>query len=245
VARIQELGIRSIAMPPLGCGNGGLRWSEVEPVIREAMGRVPEVEVHLYAPGTSPKVDEMVVRTERPAMTRARALLIKLLALYRQLGYRHSLLEVQKLAYFLQEAGEPLRLAYEKKHYGPYAENLHFVLQRLEGHYIRGYGDRNVEAEITLQDGAVEAADQLIVEDPEALDRLDRVRKLIEGFETPYGMELLSTVHWVVVHDRAAESPDQAVDAVRRWSGRKATIFQAPHIGKAWSRLRSAGWIAA
>ena len=136
---ILENGIRSIAVPPLGCGNGGLDWAEVEPVIRRALGDLDEVDVRLFAPGAAPKVDEMRVGTTRPNMSRGRALVLTLLGLYGAAGYRHSLLEVQKLTYFLQAAGEDLKLGFQKYQYGPYAENLNHVLQRIEGHFIRGY----------------------------------------------------------------------------------------------------------
>ena len=48
---IRERQIRSIAVPPLGCGNGGLRWSDVEPLIHEAFATVPEVTALVFPPG--------------------------------------------------------------------------------------------------------------------------------------------------------------------------------------------------
>lgn len=98
----------------------------------------------------------MPIRTERPKMTPARALFIKLMDAYAALDYRRTLLEVQKLAYFLQEAGEPLRLKYQAGHYGPYAANLNKVLEVMEGHFIRGCGDsQKPDAEIDVLLGAV------------------------------------------------------------------------------------------
>jgi O-acetyl-ADP-ribose deacetylase (regulator of RNase III) len=242
---ISQLNIRSIALPPLGCGYGGLEWPEVEPLIKEKMGALPEVTVLLFAPRGAPKPDEMRVGTKRPKMTRGRALLIKLLDLYGEQGYRHSLLEIQKLAYFLQEAGEPLRLKFVKYHYGPYAENLHYVLQRMEGHFIRGYGDRSGDAEIFLLPGAKEEADEFLGGDRDAEERVNHVRRLIEGFETPYGVELLSTVHWVAKTDSAAAcDPDRATKSVQEWNSRKHQIFKPQHIHAAWKRLRLEGLVA-
>jgi len=241
---IRDRGIRSIAVPPLGCGNGGLDWHDVEPVIRQALGDLTDVDVRLFAPGAAPKVDEMRVGTERPNMSRGRALVLSLLGLYGAAGYRHSLLEVQKLTYFLQAAGEDLNLGFQKYHYGPYAEKLNHVLQRIEGHYIRGYGDRSQAAEIAvLDDGRIEA-EAFLSKDETAKERLERVAELIEGFETPYGLELLSTVHWIMTHDQqAASDPERVIEAGKSRNPRKATVMREPHIRTALNHLRQHGWV--
>ncbi len=240
---ILENGIRSIAVPPLGCGNGGLDWAEVEPVIRRALGDLDQVDVRLFAPGAAPKVDEMRVGTTRPNMSRGRALVLTLLGLYGAAGYRHSLLEVQKLTYFLQAAGEDLKLGFQKYQYGPYAENLNHVLQRIEGHFIRGYGDRSQAAEIAVLEGGRQEAEAYLAGDEAARDRLDRVAELIAGFETPYGLELLSTVHWVLIHDaEASGDPDRVVQAVHAWNPRKAAVMREPHIRTALDHLQRNGW---
>jgi hypothetical protein len=125
-----------------------------------------------------------------------------------------------------------------KHHYGPYAENLNFVLQKLEGHYIRGYGDRSKEAEIYLLPEATEQAMKYLAEDKESLRRLEQVNQIIRGFETPYGLELLSTVHWVMSENKSISSnPEQIVMEVRNWSERKKQIFKENHIAKAWEHL--------
>ena len=97
---IREYGIRSVAIPPLGCGNGGLNWEDVRPLIEEAALKVPEVLFMVYPPIGSPEPDKMRVGTEKPKLTRARALLIMLMNLYAAPGYKLSMLEIQKLAYF-------------------------------------------------------------------------------------------------------------------------------------------------
>ena len=111
---IKDLGIKSIAVPPLGSGLGGLNWEEVKRKIIDSFDGVLDVEVLLYEPKGAPKSDEIPIATSKPRMTRGRALLVKLLDIYRSQGYRHNLLEIQKLMYFLQEAGEKLRLKFKK-----------------------------------------------------------------------------------------------------------------------------------
>lgn len=208
IADVRRLNIASIAVPPLGCGLGGLDWGEVRPLIESAFSGLPDVRVLLYEPVGTPSAKSMPVGTARPHMTPARALFVKLMDTYAALEYSRTLLEVQKLAYFLQEAGEPLRLRYEAGHYGPYAANLNKVLEVMEGHFIRGYGDsQKPNAEIELLPGAVDEATTFLTGKSDSLARLDRVAQLIEGFETPYGMELLATTHWVAHRGGQAALP--------------------------------------
>lgn len=236
--------ISSIAIPPLGCGNGGLDWDDVRPRIEAAFAEIPNVHVQLFAPEGAPAAEEMRVATKRPSMTAGRAAIIGLMEQYAVPGYRLTLLEIQKLAYFLQAIGEPLKLDFSKGPYGPYTEVLHHVLQRIEGHFIRGYGDRSRGVSIRLLPGADQEVEEFLQEYPEVRQRLQRVAELIEGFETPYGLELLATVHWLANEDpKVAQDPEAAIKGVKSWSKRKNETFRPEHIRVAWSRLQQEGWL--
>jgi O-acetyl-ADP-ribose deacetylase (regulator of RNase III) len=251
LADLRRLDLHSIAMPPLGCGLGGLDWREVRPMIVKAFSELPDVRVLLFEPAGTPDAKAMPVRTKRPHLTSARALFIRLMDAYAALEYSRTLLEVQKLAYFLQEAGEPLRLKYEAGHYGPYATNLNKVLEMMEGHYIRGYGDsQKLNAEIELLPGAVEEATRFLAGRSESLARLERVAGLIEGFETPYGMELLATTHWLARRggpksEAPAADASEAVAQIHAWNPRKEQVFKPEHIRTAWKQLDEQGWMRA
>jgi hypothetical protein len=241
---IGEKNIRSIAIPPLGCGFGGLDWEEVRPLILAAMEKLTEVDAWIYLPSGAPIPEKMPVATKRPQLTLGRAALIELIYRYALPGYRLTQLEIQKLGYFLQMAGEPLRLDYVKQQYGPYAENLNFVLQRLEGHYLRGYGARAGGSTIFLLPGATEEAEAFLAAYPETRVRLERVSKVIQGFETPYGMELLATVLWLSQEDPAVKSDYQTVvRGFAIWNKRKREHFRPEHIKIAWDRLQEQGWL--
>jgi len=241
---VKEEKIQSIAVPPLGCGSGGLDWSDVRPRIERAFAELPKVAVQLFDPEGAPRPEGMKIATKRPTMTPGRAVMLELLSRYTLPGYRLTLLEIQKLAYFLQEAGEPLKLDFQKQRYGPYAENLHFVLQRMEGHFVRGYGDRSRDVSLELFPAAIQEAEQFLSAQSRTLDRLARVAKLIEGYETPYGLELLSTVHWVAVHEQpeAKADPESAVSGVLAWNEHKRKTFTPARIVAAWYRLRDERW---
>ncbi len=247
-ALIEEVGklkVSSVAIPPLGCGLGGLSWSVVRPMIEKAFSSLPEVRVLLFEPHGAPEAKAMPIRTQRPKMTVARALFITLIAQYKEMAYRLTLLEIQKLGYFLQEAGENLRLKYEPGLYGPYAHNLNKVLEIMEGHFTQGYGDtQKPDVEIELLPGASQKAGEFLETQQESRTRLGQVAELIEGFETPYGMELLSSVHWVAKHtDNPARTSDEAVRQVHSWNDRKR-MFRQEHIHVAWRRLADKGWVS-
>ena len=215
------------------------------PLIERAFAEVANLRVLLFEPQDVPSAAAMPIGTPRPHLTPARALLIKLMAQYTELPYRLTLLEVQKLAYFLQEAGEPLRLQYQKGIYGPYAHNLNKVLELLEGHYIRGYGDSQApDVEIRLMPDAAEEATSFLEEAFDTQARLSRLASLIDGFETPYGMELLASVHWLATHEPAkATTPEEATALMQRWNPRKRRMFQPSHVRIAWERLSDNGWM--
>ena len=242
---VKEEHIKSIAVPPLGCGNGGLDWEQVRPLIEEAFLDLPDLQIQLFYPDGAPKAEDMRSATKPPRMTPGRAVIVEVLRRYVLPGYRLTLLEIQKLAYFLQEAGQPLDLNFQKQKYGPYAENLHHVLQRIEGHYVRGYGDRSRDVSLELFPEAVKEAEVFLSNEKQTQDRLARVTALIEGYETPYGLELLSTVHWVVMHDGVAEGrekPDNVTAAVHSWNDHKRRTFTKPRIESAWRRLQTEEW---
>jgi O-acetyl-ADP-ribose deacetylase (regulator of RNase III) len=250
VKEVSSRRIRSIAVPPLGAGMGGLNWKDVYPLIAAAFERVPNVRALLFAPKGTPTPDEIVNRTERPAMTISRANVLRLLHRYRILGYQLTLLEVHKLMYFLQAAGEPLRLRFQKDRYGPYADNLRHVLNLFEGHFTLGFGDgkNSPETRIELLPGAVDEAEDFAAahaaDRPESETRFERVLKLIEGFESPYGIELLATTHWVATSEsKQANDAESAVTAVHSWNDRKRRMMKTEHIRLAWQRLEEHGWL--
>jgi O-acetyl-ADP-ribose deacetylase (regulator of RNase III) len=243
---IRDRGIHSIAIPPLGSGLGGLDWSEVRPRIERALQASEDVRVIVFEPNGAPAADKMAHVREVPTMTSGRAALVELI--HRYLGGLLdpfvSLLEVHKLMYFMQEAGQPLKLKFVKAPYGPYAENLRHVLHAVEGHLISGYADGGdaPDKPLSLVPGAVGEAKRFLDEHEDTRARFERVTRLVEGFESPDGLELLSTVHWVMSRQGASEH-----DAVERqvydWNARKRR-FTPRQLAIAEERLTSQGWLS-
>lgn len=243
VEEVRTRGIRSIAIPPLGSGLGGLEWAEVRPRIEVALGAISGLHATIFEPTSVPAATRS---RDVPSISPGRAALVVLM--HRYLGGLMdpfvTLIELQKLMYFMQEAGEPLRLNYVKHHYGPYADNLRHVLTKIEGHLVSGYHDGGdaPDKQLELVPSAVRDAEAFLAESGDTRSRFDRVGKLVEGFETPFGLELLATVHWVATREHASSAEDAAAK-VYAWNERKRR-FLPGQIGIAFETLRANGWLA-
>ncbi len=205
---IRERDIRSVAIPSLGSGLGGLDWSGVRPRIERALSGFNHLEAVVFEPREAEAGERITPSREVPGMTPGRAALIGLMDRYVRglLDPFVTLLEAHKLMYFMQASGEKLKLQYAKGPYGPYAKNLRHVLNTVEGHFISGFGDggENPDKRLELVPGAVGDANRVLEGCCETRERFDRVANLVEGFESAFGLELLATVHWVIAHDKPA-----------------------------------------
>jgi len=237
--------IRSIALPPLGSGLGGLDWGDVRPLLERALGVLPDLRVIVFEPTDAPHAGEMTKSREVPEMTAGRAALIGLMNRYLAglMDPFVTLLEVHKLMYFMQEAGQPLKLRFVAAPFGPYAENLRHVLQAIEGHFISGYADGGdvPDKQLQLVPGAVSDAQAFLENHPEVRARFDRVTDLVEGFETPFGLELLSTVHWVANREQV-NSVNDVIARTYAWGDRKRQ-FSERQLRIALDRLVNKAWI--
>ena len=243
--RIRDCGIRSIALPPLGSGLGGLDWSAVRQRIEDALGAIEDVHIVVFEPSAAPAADRTVRSRRVPKMTAGRAALVGLIDRYRKglLDPFVTLLEVHKLMYFMQAAGEPLKLRFNKGPYGPYAHNLRHVLNEVEEHFISGYADGGdaPDKPLELVPGAVDDATAALGRSPETRERFERVASLVEGFESPFGLELLSTVHWILDHHHPGGRAD-LIAQTHGWNERKRQ-FSPRQIELAAKVLSGKGWV--
>lgn len=247
VDAVTERGITSIAIPALGCGNGGLDWAAVRPLIERACERMSGVRAVIFAPAGTPPPAAMPNATPRPGLTPNLALLLVAIGQYlsrariQEVRDGISELEIQKLAYFLQVLGAPLRLTFTRGRYGPYAVGVSQVLNTLEGHYLAGFGDRSTPvtqfAPINPTPGSFESASEILQGDDDGSRRVAALLDLVDGFETPYSLELLATVHFAAVQEPPTAEPSELATRVVSWSLRKARLFTDRHVRLAAQRL--------
>jgi O-acetyl-ADP-ribose deacetylase (regulator of RNase III) len=247
---IKEYQVRSIAIPPLGAGNGGLKWVDVKSHIEKALGDLEGVEIVIYEPIA--KYQNVSKTKGVETLTPARALIAELVRRYWVLGMECSLLEIQKLAWFLERAIEaeglkPLDLRFVANNYGPYADSLRHLLDALDGSYLKSdkrISDCGPLDTIWFNDAKRDkVALYLNTEAKAYLPALERTSRLIDGFESPFGLELLSTVDWLLAEEHVAPEPRALREGVghwpagENWAQRKLKLFDLGKLELALRRL--------
>lgn len=249
---VRDLDIRSIAVPPLGAGQGGLEWAAVRREIDSALSPLEAVEVVVFEP--TAKYQNVSKRKGVEKLTPARALVAELVRRYWVLGIECSLLEIQTLAWFLERTialsglPNPLDLRFTADRYGPYAERLKHLLDSLDGSYLHGdkrLADAGPLDVIRFQDQKRERVATYLAsaEARPYVAALARTSDLIDGFESPLGMELLATVDWLVYRQGCEPTREGIRSCLTAWPGgesagaRKRRLFGDPLIQAALDRL--------
>lgn len=250
---IAEKSITSVAIPPLGAGNGKLDWSQVRLLIEEKLSPVRNCEIFVYEP--TQKYQNVAKRSGVEKLTPARALMAEVIRRYGVLDAECTILEAQKLAYIIGVIGkrskaDPMKLQFSPHFYGPYSDDLRHLLDSLDGSYI--LGDKRINDSgpfdvINFNDSKKEFVQAYFTTDEAKPFKgvLEAVTSFIEGFETPLGMELLTTVDWLLREGGAEASLSgvkrgvAAWPAGGKWAQRKQRIFEDRHLEVALKRVQS------
>lgn len=249
---ILENHIKSIAIPPLGAGNGGLDWPVVREQVEKALAGLEDVDILVYEP--TRKYQNVAKTKGVEKLTPSRALIAELVRRYWILGMECSLLEIQKLAWFLerviktQNVNNPLELSFKANNYGPYADKLRHVLNALDGSYLKS--DKRIADSapwdvIWFDDSKRDIVKAYLrTEAKEYLPALELTSQIIDGFESPFGMELLATVDWLIEKEKC----DSTSNAIRQginnwptgeeWATRKNKLFNQRVIDIALESLQ-------
>lgn len=245
--------IRSVALPPLGAGNGKLEWSDVRQLIVEKLGNLSDVRVIVYEP--TREYQNVAKRAGVEKLTPARASIAELIRRYSILGIECSLLEVQKLGYFLERFNRQLSLPdfafnFSANRYGPYSDKLRHMLGGLDGSYLRcdkRLADAGPFEPIHFDDTKRETVALFLKTEVKThVPAVEATSALIDGFESPLGLELLSTVDWLVTEEGAEASVPAIRKQLAEWPGgegsaeRKLQLFEDRIIAIALDALREA-----
>jgi len=249
---IKTLNIRSIALPPLGAGNGGLDWIEVRPQIESVLGDLKEVEILVYEP--TEKYQNVAKRTGVEKLTPARVLIAEMIRRYWVLGIDCTYLEVQKLGWFLERSihalgiQDPLKLEFKADKYGPYSDKLRHLLNALDGTYLhcnKRLSDASPTDTIWFDEERRKVVDLYLQQESSSdLSRvLNYTAARIDGFESPLGMELLATVDWLIHEEHCKATVEDIRQGLKKWPAgdtsaeRKLKLFNSRLIGLALDQL--------
>lgn len=248
---ILENNIRSIAIPPLGAGNGGLNWRDVKVEVVRVLADLEDTDIIIYEPTANYQNVAKTVGVKK--LTPARALIAELVRRYWILGMECSLLEIQKLAWFLQRVivhmgiKNALNLQFAPNNYGPYAHNLQHLLNALDGSYLKSekrIPDCSPLDVIWFNDNEKQTVSAYLQSEAKSfLPALEAVSDIIDGFESPFGMELLSTVDWLVTMQSCHPSVESIKEGIKAWPAgeiwaqRKLRLFDDEDIGFALKSL--------
>ncbi len=254
VEAVRSHGIKSVALPPLGCGNGGLDWAMVRLEIEKSLAQLPDVEVIVFAPTS--EYQNAPKRSGVEQLTPARAMIAEIIRQYGLLGLECTNLEVQKLAWFLDQSlvllglPNPLGLKFAANKYGPYADSLRHLLNGLDGSYLhceKRLADAGPFDLITFDSSKREHVQQYLSQDEMAVYRpaLNAAESAIDGFQSPLGMELLATVDWLLTVGKCSPDLTAVRQGLSEWPGgksaakRKQRLFDERLLSLAIHRLNN------
>ncbi len=232
---IQREGIKSIALPPLGCGNGGLDWTLVKPLMEQHLMPLTGIDVFVYEPSESIKAQLRNQNARDSKLTPARAILLYALYHYEAQGETVNLFVANKIAYLLQRLGATdfKKLKFEAHLYGPYSVGVEHMLYHINGKFLRGLEQRAVKAfeNLELQYDQAETVRNFVHQKLDVSQKqiLKALFNLISGFETAFSLELLATVDFIRQHDKHADTTT-ILNTVGRWSARKQKMFQRHYV---------------
>lgn len=224
---INDKKIISIAIPPLGAGNGGLNWEKVKKLIEQKLGHL-NINIYVYEPTL--QIQEHLMK-ERVKLTDARALLLYILYDLVKNGEYVSEFSSEKVCYFLQKFGAKkyFKLEFEPNFYGPYSGKVRFVLNAINGSYLMGYSDMNKKPfePLTLVSDAYVTVKNHIENNNELLEIAKKTIVFLRGFYSDFALELLSSIDYISTKENTLDR--QTISkGLEKWSDRKRTLFSNP-----------------
>jgi O-acetyl-ADP-ribose deacetylase (regulator of RNase III) len=241
---IREYNIKSIAIPPLGTGNGGLKWNNVKTLMEQYLGYLKDIDIILYEPNDAVKEILQKESERKVELTPSRAMFLHALFKYERLGEVASLFAANKLAYFLQRSGEPLRLEFVPFTYGPYAQAVEKVLYAMNGKYLTGFEQMKAKPfePLQLNYGKLGEVEEFVKKKLNAtqISRLDSLFNIIDGFESSLSLEILASIDFLLNKNRQL-SNNELLRQIQEWNSRKKELISEEHIAIAVKHLKEYG----
>lgn len=233
---VKEKDFKSIAIPPLGSGNGKLEWCIVKSLILNKLSTLSNIDIKIYEPGFKGKTEKHFKKIE---LNKLRSILLYSAEKFYNKSEELNLISIQKLSYFLQNLGIDLKLKFEKGWYGPYAQNLNKLLVLLNNHYLKFDSEENKPyTSVNISKNQINEINKYYDENVSTEEKsiVNQLFKLISGFESSYGLELLGTIDFVIKKNKTNDI-EKIKAEIENWTNRKKKIMTDYHIERAHARL--------
>jgi O-acetyl-ADP-ribose deacetylase (regulator of RNase III) len=221
---IEKKQIKSVALPPLGAGNGGLEWEKVKQILEHRLSAL-NIDIYVYEPTNAIKE---YLKKERIKLTEARALLLYVLYDLVRNGEFVSEFSSEKVCYFLQKFGAEkyFKLDFEPKFYGPYSGKIRYILNYLNGSYLMGYSDMNKKPfdPLTLVYDGYETVKSYIESNAELTEIATKTTKFLNGFYSDFALELLSSIDFIIAENHTFDK-QIITHKLSEWNNRKRSMF--------------------
>lgn len=259
-----DWGITSLAVPPLGCGQGGLDWSIVGPTLFQHLSRL-KIPVQLFAPYGTPhgELDARYLQrslesasssdiTGVSAPLRLEPGWIALIAVLDHLErdphhWPVGKTTFQKLAYFATAAGVPTGLRFERGAYGPFARDVAKIMSRLVNNnlLVQEKLGRMVAHRVgpTYRDARRAYGSELARWDAQ----IERVADLLARLRTTRAAEVAASVHFAsaTIREDTSSPPDErrVLEVVLTWKDTMRPSLQADEVLLAMRSLAMLRWL--
>lgn len=224
---INQYNIKSIAIPPLGAGNGGLKWVKVKKLIEDKLRHL-DIDIFVFEPSVEIKEK---LKKERVKLTDARALLLYVLYDLVSNGEYISEFSSEKVSYFLQRFGAEkyFKLEFTPKFYGPYSGKVRYVLNALNGSYIMGYSgmDKKPFDPLTIVADGFNDVKSHVENNPELKKIAQNTIAFLNGFYSDFALELLSSIDFIALKENTYNK-QVVTKKLSEWSHRKQSMFTNP-----------------
>jgi uncharacterized protein YwgA/O-acetyl-ADP-ribose deacetylase (regulator of RNase III) len=254
-------GIKSLAVPPLGCGSGQLDWTVVGPTLYRHLTEL-DIPVELYAPhGTPPRqLDLDFLAGKGPAAEGGRSAaeirvapaavaLLAILSRVTREPYHWPIgrTTFQKIAYFATEVGLPTGLHYGRGSFGPYSPQLKRIVAQLQNNGLLSETKRGhmfvARPGPTYRDARAQYRSQL----KDWCPAIERVADLFLRLQRTTDAEVAATVHYVAheLKSRLDFTPSEVevFEEVKAWKARRAPALDEARIAETVRYLNMLGWV--
>jgi O-acetyl-ADP-ribose deacetylase (regulator of RNase III) len=233
VEKIPELDVNSIAIPPLGCGNGGLDWVKVKKLIIDAISPFEEsIDFFIYSP--SNVINKKIVK-KAPKLNSSHLVLMKIKTQLDDFGK----LRLQKAAYFLNYFLKEEYFKFSENIYGPFANSIN-ILSRDIKEFQYFYQVTTEEAFDISFNNQVSNRTIKLLNKVEPIVKM--TTKILNKIEKDRDLELHSTILFLIEKYYPVSIQDLELH-LANWSERKAKLFSKESINESVQFLLKEGLI--